>query len=60
MERIDQTIPDSERGDLLIFVSGILEITTLSDELKNYALYTKRWIILMLHSTLSVVEQEKV
>ncbi|TPX35982.1 hypothetical protein SmJEL517_g01830 [Synchytrium microbalum] len=60
MERIDQTIPESERGDLLVFVSGMQEMTTLSDELRNYAQHTKKWIVLMLHSTLSVSEQEKV
>ncbi|KAJ3215648.1 DEAH (Asp-Glu-Ala-His) box polypeptide 34 [Dinochytrium kinnereticum] len=60
LERIDQVVPAHERGDLLIFMSGINEITNLADSLKPYAQYTKRWIILMLHSALSVKEQEKV
>ncbi|TPX47708.1 hypothetical protein SeLEV6574_g02520 [Synchytrium endobioticum] len=60
MERIDQTVPESERGDLLVFISGMQEITTLAEELRNYAQHTKKWIVLMLHSTLSVAEQEKV
>ncbi|ORX45022.1 P-loop containing nucleoside triphosphate hydrolase protein [Piromyces finnis] len=60
MERIDQSIPSNERGDLLIFQSGINEITKLAEELKLYANYTKKWIILQLHSTLSAEEQDKV
>ncbi|KAJ3282727.1 DEAH (Asp-Glu-Ala-His) box polypeptide 34 [Rhizoclosmatium sp. JEL0117] len=60
LERIDQVVPVHERGDLLIFLSGMNEITTLADELRNYASFTRRWIILKLHSSLSVTEQEKV
>jgi HrpA-like RNA helicase len=41
MERIDQQIPIDERGDLLIFVSGLEEIITLAEEMKHYANYTK-------------------
>ncbi|KAI9484179.1 MAG: putative ATP-dependent RNA helicase DHX34-like protein [Benjaminiella poitrasii] len=60
LEYIDQSIPTGERGDLLIFMSGINEITTLADELTDYALKTKKWIVLMLHSSLTIEEQEKV
>ncbi|RUS16526.1 P-loop containing nucleoside triphosphate hydrolase protein, partial [Endogone sp. FLAS-F59071] len=60
MELIDQTIPAAERGDLLIFMSGINEISTLAEELKLYANHTKRWIVLMLHSSLSVEDQDKI
>ena len=60
MEQIDQTYSANERGDLLIFMSGINEISQLAEEVKLYASYTKRWIVLMLHSSLSVEEQEKV
>ncbi|KAI9138090.1 P-loop containing nucleoside triphosphate hydrolase protein [Paraphysoderma sedebokerense] len=60
MEKIDQSISPTERGDLLIFMSGINEISTLADELRIYANYTKRWIILPLHSSLSEAEQEKI
>ncbi|KAJ3276596.1 DEAH (Asp-Glu-Ala-His) box polypeptide 34 [Terramyces sp. JEL0728] len=60
LERIDQKIPSNERGDLLIFVSGMNEIGILSEELKKYAAFTRRWIVLELHSSLSVEEQEKV
>ncbi|KAJ3324092.1 DEAH (Asp-Glu-Ala-His) box polypeptide 34 [Boothiomyces sp. JEL0866] len=60
LERIDQKIPANERGDLLIFVSGMNEIGILSEELKQYAAFTRKWIVLELHSSLSVEEQEKV
>jgi len=41
-------------------MSGMSEISSVVDAAKEYALRTKRWIILPLHSTLSVEEQEKV
>jgi hypothetical protein len=41
MEQIDQTYGMEERGDLLIFVSGIQEITVLAEELHLYASYTR-------------------
>ncbi|KAJ3354911.1 DEAH (Asp-Glu-Ala-His) box polypeptide 34 [Entophlyctis luteolus] len=55
LERIDQVVPAHERGDLLVFLSGMNEITTIADELHNYASFTRN-----LHSSLSVSEQEKV
>ncbi|GAN03267.1 ATP-dependent RNA helicase DHX34 isoform X5 [Mucor ambiguus] len=60
LEYIDQSVPAEERGDLLIFMSGINEITTLAEELNVYALKSKKWIVLMLHSSLTVEDQEKV
>lgn len=36
------------------------EIATLAEELRIYATSTRRWIILELHSSLSVGEQERV
>jgi len=45
---------------MLVFLSGIHEISYLAEELRPYASYTKKWIILMLHSSLSVEEQDKV
>ncbi|KAI9315979.1 P-loop containing nucleoside triphosphate hydrolase protein [Dichotomocladium elegans] len=60
MEYIDQTFPITERGDLLIFMSGINEIEALAERLKEYAAHSRKWVILMLHSTLAVDEQEKV
>jgi hypothetical protein len=38
LERIDVQYPSTERGDMLIFMSGINEILTLADELKRYLL----------------------
>ncbi|EPB90295.1 hypothetical protein HMPREF1544_02820 [Mucor circinelloides 1006PhL] len=60
LEYIDQSVPAGERGDLLIFMSGINEITTLAEELNVYAQKSKKWIVLMLHSSLTVEDQEKV
>uniref|UniRef100_A0A914NJP8 Helicase ATP-binding domain-containing protein n=1 Tax=Meloidogyne incognita TaxID=6306 RepID=A0A914NJP8_MELIC len=50
----------SERGDVLIFLNGISEISIIAEACKEYAEFTKKWIILILHSTLSVEEQQKV
>lgn len=50
----------SERGDMLIFVSGVNEITTVCDAAKEYAEQQSHWIILPLHSGLSLAEQDKV
>ncbi|XP_069180383.1 probable ATP-dependent RNA helicase DHX34 [Procambarus clarkii] len=60
LQLIDSKYPDDERGDLLIFLSGMSEISTVVEAVKTYALQTNRWIVLTLHSTLSVSEQEKV
>ncbi|KAI8916582.1 putative ATP-dependent RNA helicase DHX34 [Powellomyces hirtus] len=60
LERIDQLVPPHERGDLLVFVSGLNEITLLAEELKAYSSNNRKWIVLSLHSSLSVTEQEKV
>ncbi|KAF7726559.1 DEAH (Asp-Glu-Ala-His) box polypeptide 34 [Apophysomyces ossiformis] len=60
MEYITQSVPITERGDLLIFMSGINEISSLAEELKQYAYHTKKWVVLILHSSVAVEEQEKV
>ena len=39
---------------------GINEITLLSEEIEKYARHTRRWILLKLHSSLSIQEQERV
>lgn len=49
-----------ERGDLLIFLSGMSEIQALVDAAKEYNLKKKTWIVLPLHSTLSLADQDKV
>ncbi|XP_037929881.1 probable ATP-dependent RNA helicase DHX34 isoform X2 [Teleopsis dalmanni] len=57
---IDQKYPTSERGDVLIFVSGINDITTISEAAKEYAERNSHWIILPLHSGLALADQNKV
>ncbi|XP_013779441.2 probable ATP-dependent RNA helicase DHX34 [Limulus polyphemus] len=60
MQLIDSKYPSGERGDLLIFLSGMTEISTLVEAATIYAEQTQKWIILPLHSTLSLAEQDKV
>ncbi len=55
-----QTIPDTERGDVLIFVSGVFEIETVADALAAHAFQSRKWIVLPLHSGLAIEEQDKV
>ena len=52
--------PSNERGDVLIFLSGLSEIMAVVEAGKDYAQKTKSWIILPLHSALSIAEQDKV
>ncbi|XP_059056112.1 probable ATP-dependent RNA helicase DHX34 [Achroia grisella] len=60
MQLIDSKYPSDERGDLLIFMSGVQEITAICDAAQQYAEKTKNWIVLPLHSGLSLAEQDKV
>lgn len=60
LQLIDKKYPEDERGDLLIFLSGLSEISTVVEAAKIYAQQTNKWIVLPIHSTLSVSEQEKV
>lgn len=60
MQLIDQKYPTTERGDVLIFMSGINEITAVVDAAKEYAEKNGNWIILPLHSSLSLEDQDKV
>lgn len=60
LQLIDNKYPEDERGDVLIFLSGISEITTIIEAARVYGQQSNKWIILPLHSTLSVAEQEKV
>ncbi|XP_034557105.1 probable ATP-dependent RNA helicase DHX34 [Notolabrus celidotus] len=60
LQGIDQRYPPEERGDLLIFLSGVAEISTIQEACQVYATHTSRWIVLALHSTLSLVQQDKV
>lgn len=60
LQGIDQRYPPEERGDLLIFLSGMAEISTIQEACQIYATHTCRWIVLPLHSTLSLAQQDKV
>ncbi|KAG6801736.1 ATP-dependent RNA helicase DHX34 [Apis mellifera caucasica] len=60
MQMIDQKYSADEKGDLLIFLSGMSEISTVVDAAKEYSQKKNNWIILPLHSTLAISEQDKV
>ncbi|XP_055333449.1 probable ATP-dependent RNA helicase DHX34 [Paramacrobiotus metropolitanus] len=60
LQMIDKKYSEKERGDVLMFLSGINEITTVVEAANEYAQQTRRWIILPLHSSLSLREQDKV
>ncbi|XP_039217934.1 probable ATP-dependent RNA helicase DHX34 isoform X1 [Crotalus tigris] len=60
LQAIDHKYPPEERGDLLIFLSGVAEIGAVVEAAQSYAAFTKRWVVLPLHSTLSVAEQDKI
>ncbi|XP_069697285.1 probable ATP-dependent RNA helicase DHX34 [Periplaneta americana] len=60
MQLIDEKYPKVEKGDLLIFLSGMTEISIVVDAAKCYAQQTESWVILPLHSTLSLADQDKV
>ncbi|XP_072286092.1 probable ATP-dependent RNA helicase DHX34 [Pyxicephalus adspersus] len=60
LQAIDHKYQADERGDLLIFLSGVTEISTVQEAVQVYATHTQRWIVLPLHSTLSIAEQDKV
>ncbi|CAL7944803.1 unnamed protein product [Xylocopa violacea] len=60
MQMIDKKYPADEKGDLLIFLSGMSEITAVVDAAKQYSQKENNWIVLPLHSTLAISEQDKV
>ena len=61
LQMIDKKYPASERGDLLIFLSGITEITRVVEAARQYSeMNNNSWVVLPLHSTLSLAEQDKV
>ncbi|KAG8236497.1 hypothetical protein J437_LFUL016409 [Ladona fulva] len=60
LQLIDEKYPKGERGDVLIFVSGMAEISTIVEAAQLYAQHSQNWIILPLHSTLSIADQDKV
>lgn len=60
MSMIDKKYPKDEKGDLLIFLSGLNEIQTIVEAAKEFSKEKQNWIILPLHSTLSMQDQDKV
>lgn len=62
LQSIDTTTPRDERGDLLVFLSGMGDMLAVSEGVREYveAKSPRRWVVLMLHSSLSVEEQDKV
>ncbi|CAN9511628.1 unnamed protein product [Ophioblennius macclurei] len=60
LQAIDRRYPPEERGDLLLFLSGMAEIGAVQEACQVYATHTRRWIVLPLHSTLSIAQQDKV
>ncbi|XP_036601733.1 probable ATP-dependent RNA helicase DHX34 [Trichosurus vulpecula] len=60
LQAIDHKYPPEERGDLLVFLSGMAEIGAVLEAFQPYAAHTKRWVVLPLHSALSIADQDKV
>ncbi|XP_027848814.2 probable ATP-dependent RNA helicase DHX34 [Aphis gossypii] len=60
MHMIDKKYPKHERGDVLMFLSGMAEITAVVDAARVYCEKNDSWIILPLHSSMSLGEQDKV
>lgn len=60
IQMIDEKYLPHQKGDLLIFLNGYSEISTLSEAVVEYSQYKKNWIVLQLHSTLSLEDQDKV
>ncbi|KAH8408892.1 hypothetical protein KR009_003362, partial [Drosophila setifemur] len=50
----------TERGDVLIFVSGVNEIESVVAAIQEYATEQAHWLVLPLHSGLALAEQDKV
>ena len=60
LQRLDDQYPKDERGDMLVFLSGMNEITALADGVREYVAESRRWILLKLHSSLPIEEQDRV
>lgn len=60
LSMIDKKYPKEEKGDLLIFLSGLNEIQSVVDAAKEFSEKNQNWIILPLHSSLSMQDQDKV
>ena len=60
LKLIDAQYSSKEGGHVLIFMSGYQEIQQLYTGLEEYVRESKRWILLKLHSALSMKQQDKV
>ncbi|XP_044764226.1 probable ATP-dependent RNA helicase DHX34 [Coccinella septempunctata] len=60
IQMIDEKYPPNQKGDMLIFLNGFNEISKLADAVLEYSEHKKNWIVLPLHSTLSLEDQDKV
>lgn len=60
MSLIDKKYSKEEKGDLLIFLSGLNEIQSVVDAAKEYSEKNQNWIVLPLHSSLAMTDQDKV
>ncbi|CAH1111861.1 unnamed protein product [Psylliodes chrysocephalus] len=59
LQMIDEKYQANQKGDMLIFLNGFSEISTLADAVTEYSQIKKNWIVLPLHSSLSLEEQDK-
>lgn len=60
VQMIDEKYSSKEKGDLLVFLNGFSEISTLAEAVTEYSQIKRNWIVLQLHSSLSLEEQDKV
>ena len=60
LQRLDASVPADQRGDLLVFLPGALEIDAVAAALAPYAASTRRWVILPLHAALPADAQARV
>lgn len=60
IQMIDDKYPTYQKGDMLIFLNGFSEISALTDAVTEYSQIKQNWIVLPLHSSLSLEDQDKV
>jgi HrpA-like RNA helicase len=60
LQRIDASVPASQRGDVLAFLPGVAEISAVAAALAPYAASSRRWVILPLHASLPAEAQARV
>ncbi|XP_066148690.1 probable ATP-dependent RNA helicase DHX34 [Euwallacea fornicatus] len=60
LQMIDEKYTPNQKGDVLVFLNGFSEISSLADAVTEYSELKKNWIVLPLHSSLSLEDQDKV